>query len=347
MKLSLSIFNSNKDKKTIILKIVTFIVLLAITGYSMGFILEFMHKRNIVESYDSFVKAKRWSDFYSQQRDINALFIGSSHSYVSYDPEIFNNKLGINSFNFGTPSQQPDMGYYLLKEVLNHSKPNLVVYDVFWARLENESGIAQVLFNYEFIKKSENKDEIFDNLFSTKDKFEYFFKVLRYRLDLSEYMNRLINSFVGISNKENEYQYKSKGFVFSEKVVDPLVLAKDKTYAEYKFKGLNKTQTEYLEKTIELCRSNNISLLLVTSPLPPTILNQLKNNYANIYLDIKKIADNYNIEYVDLNLINEKKNIVTDANFADNNHLNYSGAEIVSNYLSEHIRNKGNKYIKK
>lgn len=337
MKLNLSTFSSKNLMNNKILKIVTFIILMAVIGSIIGYVFEMMHKKNIVENYDLYAKWKRWDDYYRTDKNVDVLFLGSSHAYVSYDPEIFDRKLSINSFNFGTPSQEPNMGYYILKEVIKKNKPRLLVYDIFWTKLQNEITIGQVLSNYEFIKSPDVRNEIYKNLFSTLDKVEYTFPAIRYRLDFSSYMNRIVNKVLKIPYMNFEFEYKSKGYVFSEKVVDSETLNHSTQFISNKYTGFNAKQIEYLDKTLQLCERNNIKVIFVTSPVPPSILYSIKNEYGKIHADVEKIADKYNIEYIDFNIENENKKIVTDSNFGDDNHLNLSGAKIVSDYLSDYI----------
>lgn len=55
-------------------------------------------------------------DLYSQEKNIDMLFLGASHTYEFYAPEIFDKEFGINSFNLGSSGQTPKATYYLLTE---------------------------------------------------------------------------------------------------------------------------------------------------------------------------------------------------------------------------------------
>jgi hypothetical protein len=69
------------------------------------------------------------------ERDIDVLFIGSSHSLRTFDPRYLARK-SIRAFNLGTSNQTPMNTYYLLRRYLAQLKPRLVVVEAFWETLE-------------------------------------------------------------------------------------------------------------------------------------------------------------------------------------------------------------------
>lgn len=66
-------------------------------------------------------------------KDVDILFLGSSHAYRSFDTRIFQQH-GIRSFNLGTGSQTPLQTEWLLSRYLMNLNPSLVIYEVYpWA----------------------------------------------------------------------------------------------------------------------------------------------------------------------------------------------------------------------
>jgi len=63
-------------------------------------------------------------------RNVDILFLGTSHSYRGYDPRLFAEK-GICIFNLGSSSQAPEVSKRLLKKYIGSMNPKLVVFDVF------------------------------------------------------------------------------------------------------------------------------------------------------------------------------------------------------------------------
>ena len=50
-----------------------------------------------------------------ESEPIDLAFIGGSITYKSFVPEIWDEALGLHSFNFGSSAQTPDASYYLLR----------------------------------------------------------------------------------------------------------------------------------------------------------------------------------------------------------------------------------------
>ena len=63
-------------------------------------------------------------------KNIDILFLGSSHTYRGFDTRVFK-KNGYNSFNLGSSSQSPIQTLTLTKRYLNQLNPKLIVYEVY------------------------------------------------------------------------------------------------------------------------------------------------------------------------------------------------------------------------
>ena len=48
-------------------------------------------------------------EYYAQADAVDTVFVGSSHSYRSFDPDTIDPILGSHSFNLGTSQQQPNL----------------------------------------------------------------------------------------------------------------------------------------------------------------------------------------------------------------------------------------------
>jgi hypothetical protein len=62
-------------------------------------------------------------------KKLNVLFLGSSHTYMSFDPRIFK-KAGYTSFNFGSSSQTPLQGEFLYSKFVEEIDVDLIVYEI-------------------------------------------------------------------------------------------------------------------------------------------------------------------------------------------------------------------------
>ncbi|MDR0765317.1 MAG: hypothetical protein LBF09_00055 [Odoribacteraceae bacterium] len=104
-----------------------------------------------------------------------------------------------------------------------------------------------------------------------------------------------------------------------EALADPKYLVEDKS--------LSLHQKKYLLKIVDLCKSRNVELILINTPIyKPEIHGDLDllKAYHNAYLS--------GIKYMDYSAFP-----LPDSCYGDIDHLNYKGAEIFSKYLQENF----------
>lgn len=333
MQVNLSTSSSKKRRFNNILKTIAFMLILALLIFCAGEILEAMHDKNI--EGDKFYPAKRWLDYYEMGKgSIDLLFLGSSHSYKSFDTEIFDESLNTNSFNMAHSSQLLDSSYFILEEVLRSHKPDTVVLEVYFKMMETDHMISQVRYCYDYMEPSEVKKSFWNDVFLLKDKFEYSIKVLRYRKHLIKWMTNSLNKAVG-QEISNEF-YKQKGFVYSNNVVDKNDLKNNNMFSGYAFNGFSDIQSGYLEKIIKICEEENITLVLVTAPIPIVSLENVEN-YEVFNEQMSKIADKNQIQYIDYNYIDSIN--FKDTMFSDHDHLNYCGVKVIDEHLIDYLVN--------
>ncbi len=340
-------------KKTVLktflftLKTVVFIAALVPLMYKVGIKYSAASTENLINNYNE----ARWNDFYALPKDsLDVVFIGSSHSYCTFDPEIFDSKLGIKSFQMGMPLQHMDTTYYTLKEILNYQKPKCVVLEVYWDMIDDEFELTQASYLFQVLKNDELEREYIDEVFPLAEKLKYSIDEFRYQNDYfafksAEYRTKIENKFdvamPAKAKQEGTEYYRSKGFNYCDYKMLPDEYDKTNQFKELDGRKweINKTQQKYLLKLTDLCKENNINIVWVTAPIAIVSMDHIKN-YDMIHMTIERLAEENDVEYVDYNLVS--RNILTNDNFRDDAHLNYSGVEIVDNDFLEILK----KYIK-
>ncbi|NLF80119.1 MAG: hypothetical protein GX572_02880, partial [Clostridia bacterium] len=131
------------------------------------------------------------------------------------------------------------------------------------------------------------------------------------------------------------YRYGAKGYFYSEQVIERQYLEKD-PYKGQDF-AWDQRQLDYFAKIIELCRENDIRVLLVTTPSPRQIIDYLPD-YDAYSERFSSLAAAYGIDYIDFNLINREQLLFPDEFFMDTGHLNYRGAATLDAYLLPALR---------
>jgi hypothetical protein len=286
---------------------------------------------------------QRVSDFYGLAEDsLNLLFLGSSHSYCSFDPQLIDSAMGIQSFQFGMPQAHADTSYFSLQLAMKTQKPSAVVMEVYWDMLDDDFDINQAdTFLQAFDGRGVSKDYI-SEIFPWNEKIKYAIPTIRNQLAFLTYENTRLTGFLkarfgGAGQEEAQAgteRYGDRGFMYCD-----YVITDSKLGAGNQFIGLDgskwafsKVQEGYLKKIASLCAENSIQLLFVTAPVAPASMGYI-TNYTAIHDKIADFAQKEEIPYLDYNIVNQTEHLFENINFRDDAHLNYSGVLIADKYL--------------
>ena len=241
-------------------------------------------------------------------KNIDILFIGSSHAYRGFDVRIFE-KAGFSSFNLGTSSQTPLQTEILLKRYLKSINPKLIIYEVFPSTFCVD-GIESSL---DLISNDKN-DKLSLGL-AISQKHIAVFNTLIYGY-YSDFFNK--NSKVTESKVKNNDTYISGGYTEHK-----MQYGKKIKYELSKWKA-NPKQYEAFLRIIKFIDANGIRKILVQAPYPSSLYQSTTNND---FFDkqMKKNGPYYNY--------NEKLMLNDSLHFYDSNHLNQKGVAIFNTEL--------------
>ena len=331
--------------KTVI-KLVVFLVIVIFAFNKAGAKYKEAADKNVVNAFTQ----QRYSEFYNQEpNSIDMVYIGSSHSYCTFDPEIIDSILKTSSWQMGTPLQHYDTSYYVLREVLNHQKPKKVVLEIYWDILKDEFEMKQANSFFEVLKNQELKDEYINKVFPINERIKYSLFPIRYQQDYFAYeANEIQNDLeekYGVHKKalpevEGTEYYRSRGYTYCD-----IIMPENEYDETNQFKGfdgedweLNRTQKKYIEKIIELCKNEGIELYFVTAPVANVSMEYIEN-YDIVHNTVAEFAKENNIPYIDYNIVNKEENLLTNENFRDDAHLNHSGVQIVDKHFAQWLMN--------
>ena len=330
MKLKNNLYTSSSKIKRnrgivyIAFEIIMVIFIFLVLEYGIGLFLS----QPVVK--DNFSPKLRAEDFYNTPKNsLNLIFLGSSHAYRGFNPTIFDKELNLKSFNMGSSAQAPIEGYYSLKDVLKYQKPKVLVYEIYWRMFEQDKYFDSKTYVYDFMKPSLNKVQFFFDAFDRDQYFDAFFLSVRYHNNWQYYVDKKPPQFSA--------DYVGKGFANNDSVVSMGTLLWHNEFKTYVHNKYNNKQVEYFNKIIKTCKQNNIKLVLVTAPIPPTTLKMVKN-YDGIHNYFQSIADKNKLKYVDYNIINQKNKLVKDTDFKDCDHLNNSGVKKIDKDFIKYIK---------
>lgn len=236
------------------------------------------------------------------------LFLGSSHTYRSFDSQFFKSK-GLKSFNLGSSSQSPDVTGILITEYLSQLSPKVVIYEVY----------PEIIFS----QRLESRVDIISNL-----KISRFPSVMNSTTSSIGEINTFILSFWHqIVNPDfTEDRHKGKdtyidgGYVRNENIrtqFDPSIksLSVD----------LENAGVENLRQNIKCIQEFGSQIVLVYAPLPTDTyaLYQAQND------TIDSMYSSLGVQYINYNGIPLNDTL----HFKDDDHLNHAGVQIFNSQV--------------
>lgn len=270
--------------------------------------------------------------FFKYSKDFDVLFFGTSHMKLGVLPLELWNEYGITSYNFGCSSSRIPTTYWLMKNALDYSDPEVVVIDCWGLGHADKTDSS-----FEFVH------EAFDAFPLSKTKICAAFDliddpevqsyeadgtqekptVLGLLWDYSVYHNRW-NS-IGRSDFEPDIT-NNYGGVLRPLVSKPMKFAYNDgaKFTDYEITGI-----AYLEKIVSECKEKNIEVLLTY--LPYCITSEVDWKEINT---VYEIAQKYDLKYINFF---EDEIIDYDTDLADYTHLNPSGAWKVTDYIGEFL----------
>lgn len=247
------------------------------------------------------------------------LVIGSSHAFMSFDPQIFKTA-GLDIFCMGSTSQTPMNSYFLLKKYLKKMRPKQVLFEIYLPVFEQKDGIESY---YDILANSPLSKELLEmalatgNIHAMNAFFGEFFA--RFRRPLDSYSERKKTAPIG---------YAGGGYVESSAVYVPSAPPPMRRVA------LLGKQLDYLNKGIWLCKKEKVGILLVAHPLSREFLAS-RANYSEASAVIRKIAEKEGVRYFDFNPAPEMDSL---SDFRDETHLNASGVKKFNGMLLKELR---------
>lgn len=234
---------------------------------------------------------------------LDVIFLGDSLVYSAISPMEIWEKYGFTSFDCAGSAQQMFACEELLKAILENQKPKAVIFEPNSLYRKEQSGSKFAL----------RVNSLFP-IFTYHDRWK--------NIDKScfsgFFSTNNTDDFKGFAPKWNVEKGKSDEYMSESD--------KSKKVPDYNEK--------YFESIIGICKEAGAELIMISVP------SRKCWNYAK-HNGIQELADKYGVEYVDLNLSNDRLSIDWEKDTRDaGDHLNYYGAEKVSDFLGAYLQNR-------
>ena len=242
--------------------------------------------------------------------DYKCVVLGTSHGEYGIDADIVSGQSGKKTINLCIGGEYLQDSYYLLKKVFETNHPDTIVFDMDYDYLFNipRSAISgSSIYNlYPFS---------LDKLFYFKDKamgMEYraaLFPWMDYRENFSNADNiiktKLSSDYINYNpdtvNMVDNNEYEGRGHIYRERTnrTEKVDLVK------FNEAGVDQASVNYFKKIVDLCKSNNTKIIMITTPVSVEQLNASMDEFDKAFTYLSKLAANNNIPYYNFNLVKD------------------------------------------
>ena len=270
---------------------------------------------------------------------IDVMFIGNSHVYCTFDPGVIEEIIGKKVFNAGLPDQKIDMTYYTLREMLQKQNPETIVLEAF----------AFGRSNSEYAGFVANMDAMTPSLMKFQEAFEIFpdkYDAFRMSIGLFRSHNNWKKPEVMKENLKYMLGFPIKdysgfdGFYPLDSKMSADTIKKYEEAKELKFTpAVDEYSAGYFKRIVKLCKERNIRLIAAMAPFNDLYVRKV--DYRAFYERMNDLCMDEGVEYIDFNMKYNEVNLNYD-DFEDAfhhaQHMNIWGAEKVSRYIAEYLR---------
>ena len=286
----------------------------------------------VVPKYmDNVLEGAFTQEYYEETTKHDVIFVGDCEVYENFSPVELWNDYGITSYIRGNAQQLVWQSYYMLEDTLRYEKPKVVVYNVQSLTHNTPQKEEYNRMTIDGMQWSKSKIEnIKASMMSDENILDYVFPLLRYHSRITE----LTKSDFTYYNKKKKITHNGYYMRIDSLAYDEENALKEDKPNNMKF-GAN--AMKYMDMIRDLCRENNIKLVLVKAPsLSPKWFDEYEQQvqeYAEEnkldYINYLKLADIVGMDYS------------TDT-YDGGLHMNLSGAKKLSKHIGKYFQEKCN-----
>lgn len=260
------------------------------------------------------------AEYYEEKAGHDVIFIGDCEVYENISPITLWEDFGITSYIRGSAQQLIWQSYYLLEETLRIEKPKAVVFNVLSMQYNEPQKEAYNRMTLDGMRWSTSKwNSVCASMLPEESMAEYIFPLLRYH---SRFDKLEKEDFIYLFQKD---KISHNGYYMRTSVKPASGEPTKRKLSDYRF---GDTAYEYLDRITELCKKNNISLILMKAPsIYPVWYDEWEEQ-------IEAYAAEHGLVYLNFLKLSEETGIDLQTDTYDAGlHLNVYGAEKLARYL--------------
>lgn len=253
------------------------------------------------------------------KKDVDILFLGSSHSYRGFDPRIFE-AAGFRSFNLGSSAQTPMQTELLVNRYLDKLNPKVIIYEVFPEAFASDGVEASC----DIIANADYGSDIL-RLVIRQNHIKLYHTMLY----------AMFYDLLGLKRLHSESRIKGMDEYIKGGYVEKGIASYHSQPVEKKRIRLKKEQMCSFERILKRVRKDHIPYILVLAP----VTRSFYDGYSN-FDHYRQIISGYGmfLNFMDMLTLKDEKH------FYDQHHLNQAGVEIFNRRLIDIITGKDKRH---
>ena len=301
-------------------------IIISVSALLLTAILLTLFSALLAPKYITNPEGRLTKEYYTQSSGNDVIFLGDCEVYETFVPAILWEEYGISSYVRGSAQQLVWQSYYILEETFKYEIPKAVVFNVYSLKYGTPQSEAFNRMTFDTMKWSDSKlMGILASMTEEESVVDYVFPILRYHSRISEL-------------DENDFKYwltspeqaSDSGYLMQTGIAPrPEQTEAPRELRDYDF---SQTSLDYLDKMNELCKLNDVELILVKAPT-----NSWNYYWYDEYeAQIESYAKSRGLKYY--NLIESENEIGIDWSvdtYDEGFHLNVYGAEKTTRYFGK------------
>lgn len=212
------------------------------------------------------------------KNSIDVVFMGNSHNFSTFQPQIIDSIIPVNSYVIGVPGENTFVTYYELRELLKYQHPKVIVLESFTL---NVTGSEDMGYVYEFLDPGRfdiNKYMVAKEFLGLDNAFSIF-PALRTRMYWNPLSHYQKNFTYHVFEERNMEITKDMGANPKENIISQEDYSGGLKKSWIASISTSKENFNYLRKIQDLCKEENIQLIITTVPVisqVPELTDKLK-----------------------------------------------------------------------
>ena len=295
---------------------ILFVVGLFVLLSKAGFVLR---QKQYAGVQDYFAKLPRDS--------VEIVFIGNSHQFCSISPQVLYDEYGVESFMLATSAQTIPMSYYAAMEAIEMQHPDTIVLEVSYCANDFRTVSDEMSHCFfDGMPRCKARKLALEDLIEKEDRIYYYLPLGYYHtrwkeLTSQDYSITLVDERGGVYYE----QIKPNGEI-------PLI-------PEDEVEPMPEEMEKYMDLLIELCRLNEVKLILYTAPFNTLWDNEDEKaglaRRQRIFNYIGEYAQEKQVEYHNLFYEIEQLGLDGQNDWMDTQHLNAFGQQKLTRYMMD------------